>query len=338
MNMQNRSELWQGRNDQDDPVNAQRWHNRVVSTGNTGEADNTDTPDNSNSAGLIGFCCDLGVRRNHGRPGAAEAPAAFRRQLANLPWHSGAPALPGGASRHRLIDFGDVIPQGDDLEGAQAALADAVAAALPGVGRLLVIGGGHETAYGSFCGLHKALGADTKIGIINLDAHCDLRKPEAAGPSSGTPFYQIRELTGADNFHYCCLGVAEEANTDTLFNRAQAWDVHYRTDKQMTQADLPAIGKEIDAFARQVDALYLTIDMDVLPHYQAPGVSAPAARGVSLEVIEAVIRQVQQASRHCRTGLVLAELTELNPSCDSQGVTARTAAFLANALLTEQPA
>lgn len=313
---------WQGRNDQDDPPRALRWHHRVDVDSDVGQP-------GAHHTGLIGFRCDIGVRRNHGRPGAAQGPEAFRSQLRNIAWHGEA---------QRLWDFGDVQAEGEALEAAQANLAEQVSAALKKVSRLLVIGGGHETAWGSFCGLHNALGADTRIGIINLDAHFDLRKPEVVGPSSGTPFYQIRELTGADNFHYCCLGVAQEANTVTLFNRAQAWGVHYRTDRQMTLAQLDEIRQEIDRFAASVDALYLTIDLDVLPHYQAPGVSAPAARGVSLEVIEAVIEQITVSARQCCFGLPLVELTELNPTCDSQGVTARTAAVLASALLSDHSA
>jgi len=313
---------WQGRNDQDDPPHALRWHHRVDidSDGDQPGADHT---------GLIGFSCDIGVRRNHGRPGAAQGPAAFRGQMRNIAWHG---------DTQRLWDFGDVLAEGEALEEAQATLAEQVSAALKKVSRLLVIGGGHETAWGSFCGLHAALPEGTRIGIINLDAHFDLRRPEAVGPSSGTPFYQIRELTGADNFHYCCLGVAEESNTGTLFNRARAWGVHYRTDHDMTLAQLDEIRAEIDRFAGSVDALYLTIDMDVLPHYQAPGVSAPATRGVSLEVIEAVIAQIKHSARQCRLGMPLVELTELNPACDSQGVTARTAAVLASALLSDHSA
>lgn len=312
---------WQGRNDQDQPEQAKRWHHQVeIQTDAHMPIDVTH--------GLIGFCCDAGVRRNHGRPGAAEGPAAFRRQLANLACHDTAV---------RLGDFGDVIAEGDELEAAQATLANSVAQVLShtDISRLLVVGGGHETAWGSFCGLYQALGPDVRIGIINLDAHFDLRKPEALGPSSGTPFYQIRELVGADNFFYTCLGVAQESNTATLFQRATEWGVHYRADHEMTAAHLPAICDEIDAFAQSVDALYLTIDLDVLPHYQAPGVSAPASRGVSLAVIEAVIAQIKQSAQHCRLGLPLVELTELNPSCDLQGVTARTAAILANALLSD---
>ncbi len=309
---------WQGRDDQDDPLRTQRWHQHVVFP----HANTSQNP--AQSYGLIGFCCDTGVKRNGGRIGAAEGPTALRQQLGNLAWHSG---------DMQLVDFGDLTGSNEALEKSQTQLANQVALALPKVSRLLVVGGGHETAVGSFRGLHKVLGADAKIGIINLDAHFDLRCPGAAGPSSGTPFFQIQALIGAENFRYCCLGVAREANTDALFRRADEWSVRYRTDRQMTVAHLAQVKAELEAFAKPLDALYLSIDLDVLPHYQAPGVSAPAVRGVCLEVVETVIDQVRECAKQCRFGLPLVELTELNPSYDPQGVTARTAAVLASRML-----
>ncbi len=309
---------WQGRDDQDDPLRTQRWHHHVV----VSHASTEQNP--SRNYGLIGFCCDTGVKRNGGRIGAAEGPTALRQQLRNVAWHGG---------DMQLVDFGDIVDSNGALEDRQQELAEQVALALPTVSRLLVVGGGHETAFGSFSGLYKVLGADAKIGIINLDAHFDLRCPGAAGSSSGTPFFQIQALTGADNFHYCCLGVAKESNTEALFRRADEWGVRYRTDTEMTAADLGQIKAELEAFTGQLDALYLSIDLDVLPHYQSPGVSAPAVRGVSLEVIEAVIDLVLDCAKQCRFGLPLVELTELNPSYDPQGVTARTAAVLASRML-----
>jgi formiminoglutamase len=309
---------WQGRDDQDDPLRTQRWYQHVVSP----HVDASQNP--SQNYGLIGFCCDTGVKRNGGRIGAAEGPMVLRQQLGNLAWHGG---------DMQLVDFGDITARNDALEDGQEQLANQVAIALPKVSRLLVVGGGHETAFGSFSGLYNTLGADAKIGIINLDAHFDLRCPGAAGPSSGTPFFQIQALIGAANFNYCCLGVAKEANTDALFRRADEWGVRYRTDMQMTLAQQAQIRAELNAFAKPMDALYLSIDLDVLPHYQAPGVSAPAVRGVGLEVIEAVIDQVLDCAKHCRLGLPLVELTELNPRYDPQGVTARTAAVLASRML-----
>ena len=82
------------------------------------------------------------------------------------------------------------------------------------------------------------------------------------------------------------------------------------------------------AFLAQVDALYLTIDLDVLPASVAPGVSAPAAYGVPLPVISAVCRQVAASGK-----LLHLDVAELNPEFDIDGRTAKVAARLVNTLL-----
>lgn len=309
---------WQGRNDQEEAPFGRRWHHQVVMANTESHLMSSD------SIGLLGFACDLGVKRNLGRQGAAEGPLALRDKLRNLAWNGG---------DRKLVDFGDVKVEGEDLEAGQARLAEEIGRAVPRISRLLVVGGGHETALGSFAGLRKALGPEASIGIINLDAHFDLRRPGPQGTSSGTPFFQAQSLAGAKNFHYYCLGISREANTEGLFRRAQEWGVKYCFDHEMTLADMPQLQEDLCAFAGTLDALYLTVDLDVLPHYQAPGVSAPAARGVDLAVIEKTIDLVIASAQQCRFGLPLVEISELNPMYDQQGVSARTAAMLACRML-----
>jgi len=64
--------IWQGRIDPEE--NSERWHQKIQSF-------KTHSP---KGTVLIGFCCDEGVRRNHGRVGAKQAPDAIRKALANL--------------------------------------------------------------------------------------------------------------------------------------------------------------------------------------------------------------------------------------------------------------
>lgn len=309
---------WDGRTDPEEGAGAIRWHQRVV-TG-SGPAAVEDR------IGLLGFACDAGVRRNKGRPGAKAGPDALRGALSGLAWH--------GGHDLRLYDFGTVEVEGDALEQGQQALAARVAQALPRVRRLLVAGGGHETAWGSFQGLAQQYDpATTRIGIINLDAHFDLRMIGEQGPSSGTPFAQIAEYCGPEAFHYCCLGLARSGNTQSLFDRARELGVSYREDRQMRVSDMPAILAQIRQFCSGKDLLYLTIDLDLLPHYQAPGVSAPAVRGVSLEVVQAVIEEIEEIAAGLPLGMPLVEISELNPEFDRSGVTAKTAALLADTLL-----
>jgi formiminoglutamase len=267
---------------------------------------------------LIGFACDAGVKRNKGRVGAKDGPAALRQALANL-------AAPQNAVV--FSDLGDVAVTGDALEAGQEVLAIEIADALSQHERLVVLGGGHETAFASYQGLRKRY-PDARIGILNLDAHLDLRLPGEAGGSSGTPFAQIRALD-PDRFDYLCVGYAEEANTGALLKRAQDWDVGLVRDHDLI-ADPLAAHDGIAALIARNDLIYLTIDIDVLSHCQAPGVSAPAARGVPLSTIEQI---VGFALTKAGARLALADLVELCPVQDQDGVTAKTAALLARRLL-----
>ena len=151
---------------------------------------------------LIGFPQDAGVRRNAGRPGAAGAPLAIRRWLYRLtPWD----AITGAdLTRINLLDLGNVR-SGDDVEASQAALAAVVAAVRTAGGLPVVLGGGHETAYGCFLG-HVAVAP--AVAIVNIDAHLDVRPTLDGRGHSGSSFRQALEhpthpLTPGC---YVCLG------------------------------------------------------------------------------------------------------------------------------------
>ncbi|HHQ4766421.1 formimidoylglutamase [Aeromonas veronii] len=308
--------LWQGRQDPEDGELALRWHDKVQPW--AAEAQEAAGAQDTAGVVLLGFACDEGVRRNKGRVGAAGAPQAVRKLLANTAWHLNRP----------VYDGGDVSCTDGDLDAAHGRLAERVAAALDLGHFPLVLGGGHEVAFGSWSGLNSHLGGSGRVGIINLDAHFDLRmKQELA--SSGTPFFQIAEQCAAQGtpFHYACLGVAETANTQALFARAKALGVWHVLDEAMTQTELPALLSGLDAFIADCDHLYLTIDLDVLPAAVMPGVSAPAARGVGLAVIEPLIAHIRASGK-----LRLADLAEYNPTLDQDNRSARVAARLVHLL------
>lgn len=271
---------------------------------------------------LVGFCSDEGVRRNKGRVGARQAPDVIRRALANLPWAPQRPAW----------DAGNVVCDGEALEQAHQALADRVTACLDAGHFPVVLGGGHEVAYGSWLGLAQQLDAQSRaprVGIVNFDAHFDLRL-DSNGCSSGTPFYQIAQgcqERGWD-FRYCCLGVSEVSNTAALFRRADDLAVSYRRDKDMGLDRLGETLQQLERFMADCDLLYLTIDLDVLPAGVAPGVSAPAPRGVGLDILEPLIDAIRRTGK-----LKLADIAEYNPTYDIDSWTARVAARLFNTIV-----
>jgi formiminoglutamase len=306
--------LWSGRIDHDSAGDTQRLHQLVQPF-----------DDNIRSgAVIIGFACDEGVRRNHGRVGAAQGPQAIRRMLANLPVHK----------IEALADAGDITCQDGELEQAQQELAIKVADIKAQGAFPLVFGGGHEVAYGTFLGLTRHFGramAQRKLLIVNFDAHFDLREGERA--SSGTPFKQIADWCDwADiEFQYLCYGISQLGNTPALFARARQLEVEYYTDTEVAQRSIDTLHAQLQQRLRDVTDVYLSIDLDVLPGEKAPGVSAPAAFGMALDRVERLITTIRDSGK-----LAAADIAECNPAFDRDGLTARVAARLAHLIL--QPA
>jgi formiminoglutamase len=300
---------WQWRIDVADGPQALRWHQKAQPL----------TADCQPGIVLIGFACDEGVRRNGGRTGAAEGPQSIRQTLANFAWHQTVP----------VYDAGDVFCAQGNLEEAQARLAEVVSRAVSSGHWPLILGGGHQTAWGTFQGIAATRPA-AKIGVINIDAHLDLRC-DLPG-NSGTPFAQIAkhcQVTGSE-FRYLCIGVSRASNTLALFERARTFGAQLWFDKDIQQSNFQKLRDDILSFAEPLQCIHLSIDLDVLPAATMPAVSAPAGRGVSQELIESVISSVLDTGR-----VVAADLVEFNPSLDADGRGARVAARLAWQIATE---
>ena len=296
--------------------------------------------------GLIGFACDQGVRRNQGRVGAKAAPPLIRQAFAALPviselqqrFESQLPSLLG--------DAGDIHCHDNDglaestLEQAQIKYADKVSHIIEQGGLPIGLGGGHAIAYGSFLGLWQALEKTNgttvsthtapTIGIINFDAHLDIRQSDVA--TSGTPFRQIAEHLDAHGqpFHYCCIGVSRFSNTAALFDRAEQLGVHIISDEDCHQQTWDSLAEQIDTFISKVDVLYMTIDMDCLPSSVVPGVSAPAAYGIELSFVERAVKRIMASGK-----VKVADLAEINPTFDVDNRSCKVAARLL-ATISEQ--
>ncbi|WP_026375261.1 formimidoylglutamase [Aestuariibacter salexigens] len=298
---------WQGRTDSEDGTSGTRWHQHI-----------TRADSDKAQATLLGFACDLGVANNKGRTGAKQGPNAIRQALCNLAWHTDT----------TLTDSGDIVAQ-YDLAQAQQGFAQAVSEQLAQQRFVIGLGGGHEIAWASYQGIEKI--DKGRIGIINIDAHFDLRTP-APNTSSGTPFYQIAQHCEAErqSFHYTCLGIAKTANTQALFARAEQTGTRYVLD---TECTFSRMSETVLAMLDEVDTLYLTICLDAFNAAVAPGVSAPSALGVDVSDIIQLVRWVGEQVRQRGIAWPLADIAEMNPAFDQDQRTAKLAARLIFELL-----
>lgn len=313
---------WKGRIDSTTDYDAFRWHQWVLPLDlESAKAPPLRAHGSPPAAGaaFIGFVCDEGVRRNLGRPGARRGPAAIRTESANLPCSFG----PGFA----LYDAGDVECEGPALEEAQRLLGEKVAA-IAALGLFpVVLGGGHETAYGHWLGQRAAAARHDAIGgIINFDAHFDLR-PYPDGGGSGSMFRQIADDLAArgEPFRYLCLGVQKRSNTVALFRDAESLGARWLLARDIAEGGAAVAYPEIDRFVASVDRIMLTICADVVSSAWAPGVSSPQALGLDPETLLRMMKRALGSGKV--TGLDLCEVSPREGGPDATASLASTLLF-----------
>lgn len=307
---------WHGRIDEADGSKGFRWHQKVeIVDVNEFDAANIQP----GSIAFLGFCSDEGVRRNFGRTGARNGPQYLRLSSSNLAWHFG---------ERNMYDFGDVICDLHDLESANATLSTLVEKLLALDLLPILLGGGHEISLGHYNGIRNFIG-NKSIGIINIDAHFDLRAP-VNGPNSGTSFFQIADDCKSEghDFHYMCLGVQEYSNTVALFDKAKNEKVVYVKAEDIHTQPPIVIDDKITEFANRVDYIYLTICLDAFDVSIAPGVSAPSINGLTIEHAFSMIRAILNTRK-----VISVDIAELNPDHDIDNRTSRLGSLLAFEML-----
>lgn len=211
---------------------------------------------------LLGYCTHQGAVRNSGQPGSEQGPDRIRQELSRLYVH-----IPEGI----LLDGGDVVDEGEELEVLQKELQDRMTQLLDWGYDVILIGGDHSIAWPQYQALSSKLGVFT---IINFDAHFDMR--DNSQRNSGTSFYQIlqeRKNKGKP-FDYNVIGLSPYTNSAKLFQLAKEEKVWYQ---YFDEFDV----KEIKKVSKRSDHLMVNICMDVVGSATAPGVSAQDPLGLS---------------------------------------------------------
>jgi formiminoglutamase len=276
-----------------------------------------------NNFALLGYACDEGVKRNNGRTGAKLGPDSIRRKLANLPIHF---------SNKRIFDIGNIECKLNELEYAQEQLQKKVSILLNKNTFPIVMGGSHDAAYGTFNGINDYLGNSNKrIGIINFDAHFDLRSFENMA-NSGTAFSQINydQNQSGHNFDYFVIGIQRQSNTRELFQIADNFRVKYIDNYSCEVNNLSSVKKKIDKFISGLDSIFLSIDLDGFSSNYAPGVSAPSPLGFTPYFAIRVIEHLLKSNK-----IIACDIVELNPKYDIDETTASLASRLIDLIITK---
>ncbi|MGL5212268.1 MAG: arginase family protein, partial [Acinetobacter junii] len=80
---------------------------------------------------------------------------------------------------------------------------------------------------------------------------------------------------------------------------------------------------KINGFIEKIDALYITVDLDVFSASIAPGVSAPAVKGIDLSVFDPLFQAIKKSGK-----IRVFDVAECNPRFDLDNRTAKLAAYI----------
>jgi arginase len=284
---------------------------------------------------IIGVPMDLGA----GRRGVDMGPSAIR--IAGL---NQALAFLG----YDVIDAGNVHvapPEAvaqvhtrarflPEITAASEELARRVEAALDEGAVPVVLGGDHSIAIGSVAGVAAHFRkAGAVVGIIWLDAHADCNTPETtpSGNIHGMPLaallgYGAKELTEVAGF----APKVRPENTAIIGARSidpgerellRSLGVRVFTMTEIDERGMNTCVEEaVQIAARNTAGIHVTMDMDVIDPFYAPGVGTPERGGVTYREGHLAMEKIADSGR-----VVSVELTEVNPLFDTANQTAQLA-------------
>ncbi len=268
---------------------------------------------------IVGAPFDMGTTN---RPGARFGPRAIRA-ASNL----------GRAIHHleldveplrtlRVFDYGDasIVPM--HIERSHEAIREKVSE----VARLgaipIVLGGDHSITYPSATAVADAIGRG-KVGIVHFDAHADTA-PDSWGVllAHGTPMRRLIESGAIPGSSFVQVGLRGYWPPPEVFDwmRQQGMRWHLMAEIEERGFDVvleQAIAEALDG----PEAIYLSVDVDVLDPAFAPGTGTPEPGGLTA-------RELLRAVRHVAggTNLVGMDVVEVAPAYDGPGaITAEVA-------------
>jgi len=242
-----------------------------------------------------------------------QAPARLRAALKRMGRYDVETGREIGA---RIRDYGDVTVAALSIEEATAPIRDAVAASVVAHPLTLLIGGNNAVTRP---GVH-AIGLPlTKVGLITLDAHFDMRDLDQ-GLGNGNPVRALIE-DGLSGRNIAQIGLAPFANSRAMHEDALAAGNLVITIGEVRQRGIDAaVGRALAQLAH-CDALLVDCDIDVIDRSQFPGAPGGRAGGMDAKDFFAAARRLAAEPR-----VKVIDLTEWDPPLDATDLSALTAA------------
>jgi len=263
------------------------------------------------------------------RPGCRFGPQAIRL-TDYLPHDGSRPHLALGVDplvELGVIDVGDVEMLPGETEAALARLERAVATVAASGAVPVVLGGDHTIALPDVTAVARHVGWG-RVAVVHFDAHADTADLQYGSLyGHGTPMRRLIESGAARGDRFLQIGLRGYwPDPETLAWMAAQGMRCYEMTEIVTRGLDDCLTEAFAIATDDCDAVFLSVDIDVVDPGTAPGTGTPEPGGLSS-------RQLLDAVRRACVELPVAgvDVVEVSPPYDHAEVTA----YLANRVVLE---
>ncbi|RXJ00283.1 formimidoylglutamase [Anaerobacillus alkaliphilus] len=226
-------------------------------------------------------------------------------------------------SSFEIQDLGDIVMHVTDIVHSQDRIYKTLSEIYATNRKFLpiILGGDNSITYPSIKAFSKAKG---RVGVIQFDAHHDVRNLEDGGTTNGTPFRSLLESNTILGENLVQIGIRDFSNSKFYRKYVDSHGVTVFTMKNVRERRITEmIDEALQMMKGQVDVIYVSLDMDVVDQAEAPGCPAIGPGGMSAAtLIEAITYLGEQPKVQ---GL---EIVEIDPTVDFRDMTSRLAAHV----------
>ena len=173
-----------------------------------------------------------------------------------------------------FTDLGDVINP-DGLDGKKR-VAKKLENVLDDYQTLIALGGDNSITFSVASSIFKDL---SKVGLVTLDAHHDLRD----GMSNGSPVWRLIQA-GLPGKNIVQIGISDFANSREYTQRAKEQGIHIISRDQLRRQSMKDAMKEaFSILNRRVDEIFVDLDVDVCDRAAVPACPASVPGGISAD-------------------------------------------------------
>jgi len=192
----------------------------------------------------------------------------------------------------------------------------------------VIIGGDHSIVRPSVRAFRE--GRNETVGLIQLDAHDDLRQFTWGGPTSGTPFRGILEDHSVEGRNFVQIGLHGFGSSKTDLDYARDQGAHRMSMREVRKRGVENVMEAAIAYAGDgTQAIYVSLDIDILEGAFTPGTGSPEPGGMSPgDLLEAVYLL------SCSPKVKALDLVCIDPLKDIRGLTVRMGCAIILTFLT----